>query len=250
VINGSSTTRPTILLGILEGSTVVARGTPIGGVGGTTVANVGVSQEIVFAISGLAAGSHTWDAAYDVETLVASTNIQYGGPNDTTANNAWGGFCFEIFEAPNLLAQVLYDPATAVSQPTTAALAMTALDTTNLRLTFTAPSSGNVMIRMGGCVSHGATTFAQVMLGVLQGSTIIGRGDPIGSLKTSAVNTAMLGGETSFIVTGLTPGSNYTWDAAYDVELGVASTGLKYGGPNDTTANNAFGGFFFEIWGV
>jgi hypothetical protein len=28
----------------------------------------------------------------------------------------------------------------------------------------------------------------------------------------------------------------------------VASTGLKYGGPNNTTANDNFGGFAFEIW--
>ncbi len=36
--------------------------------------------------------------------------------------------------------------------------------------------------------------------------------------------------------------------AAYGVETLVASTGLKYGGPNNTTANDAFGAFQFEIW--
>jgi hypothetical protein len=32
------------------------------------------------------------------------------------------------------------------------------------------------------------------------------------------------------------------------VETVVASTGLKYGGPNNTTTNDAFGGFAFEVW--
>jgi hypothetical protein len=32
------------------------------------------------------------------------------------------------------------------------------------------------------------------------------------------------------------------------VEVGIASTGVKYGGPNNTVANDAFGGFAFEVW--
>ncbi len=55
-----------------------------------------------------------------------------------------------------LLASVNYDPATAVSAATSALLAMTALDTTNLRLTFTTPSNGFVLVRMR-CVVVGAT---------------------------------------------------------------------------------------------
>jgi hypothetical protein len=54
--------------------------------------------------------------------------------------------------------------------------------------------------------------------------------------------------EAVFLVNGLTPGQEYVADAAYGVETGVAATGIKYGGPNDTTANNAFGGVIFEIW--
>jgi hypothetical protein len=38
-----------------------------------------------------------------------------------------------------LLAGVAYDPAAAVTKATSAALAMTAFDTTNLRVTFTGP---------------------------------------------------------------------------------------------------------------
>jgi hypothetical protein len=141
----------------------------------------------------------------------------------------------------------LYDPAVAVSKATTGGLAMTALDTTNLRIAFTVPASGRVLVRLQGVV-HGATTFPTILLGVLEGSTVKGRVSPNGGLKTTAVATAMVAQEATFVVEGLTPSANLTWDAAYGVETGIAATGLKYGGPNNATANDAFGAFVFEIW--
>lgn len=146
-----------------------------------------------------------------------------------------------------LLAGTLYDPAAAVSKSTTAAIALTALDTTNLRLTFTAPASGKVLVRLQGNL-HGATTFPQVVLGVLEGSTVKGRIAPAGLVNGNLAATTFLTVEGLFVVTGLTAGASLTWDAAYGVETAVASTGLKYGGPNNTTANDAFGGFAFEVW--
>lgn len=244
-----ATTMPTILLGVLEGSTVIARQSPTGGVLGTAVATTQITQEALFTVSGVSAGSHTWDAAYGVEILLASTNIKYGGPNNNSGANAWGGLQFEIYSAPSCLGSKLYDPGTAVSKATTSLLAMTAIDTTNLRLTFTAPASGSVLVRMRGPV-HGATTFPQILFGVLDGSTVKGRVAPMGALKTTAVATAQLAQEGQFIVTGLTPGNSYTWDAAYAVQVVIALTGLKYGGPNDTTTDNAWGGFLYEIWGL
>lgn len=146
-----------------------------------------------------------------------------------------------------ILAARNHDPAAAVTLSTAAALAMTAMDTTNLRATFTVPSSGAVTIRVNAQV-HGATTFPTILLGVLQGATVIARQAPIGGLKTTAVATAMVTQEIVQTITGLTPGANLTWDAAYGVETGVAATGIKYGGPNDATANNAFGAAIFEVW--
>ncbi len=96
---------------------------------------------------------------------------------------------------------------------------------------------------------HGAATYPQILLGILEGSTVMGRGDPIGGLKTTALATAQLAQESEFIITGLGAGS-HTWDAAYGVETLIASTGLKYGGPNNTSGNNAFGGFLYEIWEI
>lgn len=245
-----ATTFPTILLGILEGSTVKARISPVGAILGTALATSRVSQEALFTVSGLTPGaSYTWDAAYGVEILLASTNIKYGGPNDNAGADAWGGFQFEIFSAPSCLGSILYDPSTRATKDCASLIAMTAIDTTNLRITFTAPSSGKVLVRMVGNV-HGATTFPQILFGVLDGSTVRGRVQPMGGLKTTAVATSQLTQEGEFIVVGLTPGNSYSFDAAYAVQTAVASTSIKYGGPNNTTTDDANGGFLFQIFAL
>ncbi len=138
-----------------------------------------------------------------------------------------------------------YDPAAAVTKATSALLAMTAVDTTNLRISFTAPASGRVLVRLC-CTVHGATTFPAILLGILEGSTVIKRMAPIGGLKSTAVATAMVTQEATFVIEGLSGAK--VWDAAYGVETVIAATGIKYGGPNNTTANDAFGAFIFEVW--
>lgn len=148
-----------------------------------------------------------------------------------------------------LLGAKTYDPAVAVTKATSAALAMTALDTTNLRVAFTAPANGSVLVRLQGTL-HGATTFPQILLGVLSGATVMGRVAPAGMANGNLAATTFLTVEALFVVTGLTAASAQTWDAAYGVETLVAATGLKYGGPNNTTANDAFGAFIFEVWGT
>lgn len=145
------------------------------------------------------------------------------------------------------LGAVAYDPGTAVAKATTANLAMTAFDTTNARITFNAPQSGRVLVRIR-CTLSGSTTFPQVLLGVLDGSTVMGRVAPMGALPGTAASTTNMTIEGLFTVGGLTPSSSYTYDAAYGVETAVASTNIRYGGPNDTTSNNAWGALVFEIW--
>ena len=145
-----------------------------------------------------------------------------------------------------LLAYKHYDPAVAVTKATNVALAMTALDTTNLRNTFLAPASGNVLVRMQFTV-HGATTTPQMLMGVLNVTTVVARTTPrLNGMNLTAAT--LVACEASCIVGGLTPEQSYSFDAAYGVETGVSSSAIKYGGPNTSTANNAFGGFSFEIW--
>jgi len=151
----------------------------------------------------------------------------------------------------SLLAGKAYDPAAAVSKATIAALAMTALDTANLRLAFVAPLNGSVLVRLAGTTHGGsATPFnPSVLLGVLEGTTVRGRVSANGYPQAAVgAATTYVSVEGLFLVTGLTAGTTYTWDAAYGVEVGVAASGLKYGGPNDATAGSAFGAFVFEIW--
>lgn len=147
----------------------------------------------------------------------------------------------------SLLAAANYDPATAVTKSTAAVQAMTALDTTNLRVQVTPPASGMVLVRLRGVI-HGSATTPQIFLGVLDGATVVRRMVPTLSLYNGNSATALNSAEAVFVVTGLNSATTYTWDAAYGVETAVTSSAIKYGGPNDAVGNNAFGPFVFEVW--
>lgn len=144
------------------------------------------------------------------------------------------------------LGAISYDPAVMVSVPITAAIGMTAFDTTNLRIIFTAPDNGRVFVRMWAVMTN-LTAQPQVMLGVMEGSTIMGR-MAIAPETTNVTGFTYMPAEVGFVVAGLTPGASLTWDAARSVELAVAAANFKWGGPDDTTAGSAAGGFHFEIW--
>jgi hypothetical protein len=145
----------------------------------------------------------------------------------------------------NLLGAALYDPAVAVSKATSSLLAMTALDTTNLRLTVTVPAHGMLRVRMR-CVVTGATTYPQILLGVMVGAAVKGRAAP--ALNSGgALATSLGGAEVDFTITGLAAGST-VFDAAYAVQVVVASTNIKYGGPDTNGGANAWGAFIFELW--
>jgi hypothetical protein len=147
----------------------------------------------------------------------------------------------------NLLGAALYDPAGAVSKVTTSLLAMTALDTTNLRIAFTVPAHGFVKVKMS-CVHHGSTTSPQVLLGILEGSTVRARVSPNVNLLQTAIATSQICLSCDFTIGGLSAGA-VNWDAAYGVEIVASANGaIKYGGPNNTTTNDAFGAFVFEVW--
>jgi hypothetical protein len=147
----------------------------------------------------------------------------------------------------NLLGAANYDPVGgAVTKATTSLIAMTAFDATNLRVAFTVPSHGMVHVRMS-CVHHGATTIAQLFLGCLEGATLRGRAAPSPMILGTSIAAALVKLEVAFTITGLTPGA-VNWDAAYGVETVANAGGIKYGGANNTSGNDAFGGFNFEIW--
>lgn len=249
LIHGSAGTA-NILLGVLDGATVKGRMVPI--TGKTSGAgNQRQTKEVQFLVTGLTPGnSYTWDAAYAVQVVNGSTPMKYGGPDNATTNDAFGAFDFSIWETYNLLAGVHYDPTSAAAQSLATLQAMTAFDTTNLRLTFTAPTSGRVLVRMHVVSSDATGTPAQALLGVLDGATIKGR--IAASFATTQIGsglaTDMVVSQGSFMVTGLTPGNSYTWDAALSIEVTLASYNYRWGGPDNTSGANAWGGFAYEIW--
>ena len=250
---GAATT-PQILLGVMDGSTVKLRLVPTTWVRSFFSASVG-SFEAVGCILGLTpAAALNYDLAYGVEVVVASTQLGWGGPDDTTSGNAYSGACFEIWDAPNLLACKVYDPSTAGSLAVgSAASKLTAIDTTNLRLTFTTPASGfsgNVLVRLRGVLTGSASGPSTIFLGVLDGATIKGRSVGLGNTNQSGTlaTTDRVPFEASFVVTGLSANTSYTWDAAVGVEDQRASNTLQYGGPNNATTNDAWGAFVFEVW--
>ena len=243
------TSWPGILLGVLQSSTVIGRQNPISGFPSSgTATTVGMTLEASFGVTGLTPGNqYTWDAAYAVQTAVASSNINYGGPNDASGADAWGGIAFEIYDAPNLLAAANYDPTSTVTKSTTSNLALTAIDTTNLRLTFTAPASGNVFVRLRcGAIFQSTSASPVIMLGILQSSSVIGRASPIGGFTSTTATFLPYPLESELTVGGLS--GSYTWDASYAVQRVETFSNMRYGGPNDASGADAYGMFQFEIW--
>lgn len=147
------------------------------------------------------------------------------------------------------LGSVNYDPGTAVSKSVASLLAMTAFDTANARITFTAPASGAVRARVKAVAVSGGSSFPIILLGVMEGAAIKLRASPIGGQLGVFAATVFAPQYVSGVIGGLTPGNSYVWDAAYATESAVGTTAIKYGGPDhNTPGNDAWGALQFEVW--
>lgn len=148
----------------------------------------------------------------------------------------------------NLLGANLYDPAVAVTKGAAASV-MAAFDTTagQARIAFVVPPSGMVRVVIKVTL-HGAATFSQFLLGALESSTLRGRVVPLMTINGTALATTMCRLKADYIVSGLTPGASVNWDAAWGCETFVTNSLLKYGGANNTSANDAFGALLFQLW--
>ena len=248
-----ASTSPQVLMGCLEASpsagTVRGRQVPVHAARALGSSNL-VVNEVVYPVTGLTpAASYTWQAAYGVETLLAATQFGWGGPNNTTASDAYGALGFEIWDTENLLGAINRDPSTAETVQTTTASVLAAISTTNFRLTVTAPASGRIACRIRGCWT-GNTTVATVHFGVLEGSTIWGRQAAwtnAGNLGAPA-STDLYPVEAFFVMSGFTGGNSYVLDAAWAVETVQTTSTVKWGGPNNATGNDAWGGLVYELW--
>ena len=89
----------------------------------------------------------------------------------------------------------------------------TALDSTNASVTFTAPSSGRVLVRVQATAFSGVGN-AAFLAALVHGSTTLVAGvrDPVGAPGTTASTASRP--STDVVVSGLTAGQSYTYDAA------------------------------------
>lgn len=242
-----ATTFPSLLFGVLDGATVKAKIAPVGVLKTTALATAQMTQEATFVVSGLTGGDvFTWDAAYSVDVVLASTGLKYGGPDNATTNDAFGAISFEIYSADGFVAAVNYDPNTAVSK-SSANSVMAAFDTTNARIAFTVPPSGKVFARVRCNAIDSAGTSTGFLLGILESTTVKARAYGLGGNVSTVSATFRNCQEAEFVISGLTPGASLTWDAAWASET-TANGALKYGGPNDATTNTAWGCLQFELW--
>ncbi len=115
---------------------------------------------------------------------------------------------------PGLLARVQYAPASE-SKKTTESTSLVAVDSTNLKVAFVAPPSGDVFVRLEAMIEN-ETGGDKVVWALLESSTQKG---PAGIASPS--NTVGIRPLT-ILVTGLEVGKEYTWEWAWAVSAGKA----------------------------
>ncbi len=144
--------------------------------------------------------------------------------------------------AEALLASTYYNPSGGVVTKV-ATSSLVALDTTNLRATFTAPASGNVIVKCGCRITSATSGGSTMHLGVLEASTT--RFTVIVNNGVSIINF----GDVAFKITGLTPGNSYSYDLAV-VESNYATGthgNAKYGFSTSNLVDGT-GPAFIEVW--
>ena len=126
-----------------------------------------------------------------------------------------------------VLAHVAYDPAPTGSPTdvTTTSGTLVALDATNVTVTFTAPASGRVSVYLEA-VTLRPSAADQTKWGLVDtGGTQVGN-----SILMSAIASYLRLGAT-VVVTGLTPGSSYTYRFAHATTTATSTTATtRYSG--------------------
>lgn len=139
-----------------------------------------------------------------------------------------------------LLGRASYGPASDTVK-SVVSTTPTAFDTTNLRVTFTAPASGKVLVRTRANRDAAPTTTCAHGHGLLNGSTLVA-GNPIGGKGGGAHYM-----ERTYLVDGLTPGASISLDWCGWKANAVA------GGPSLTAALStieSYGAATMEVYEV
>lgn len=123
------------------------------------------------------------------------------------------------------LATVFYNPAASASKSITGTT-LTDVDATNLAVTFVAPSSGTVLVRVNAAMKYPGSGGA--FWGLRSGSSTVLEAY-IGGYGTGAMDLRQ---SVVFPVTGLTPGTSYTYKFAARTDGPATTMSVAVGGGN------------------
>lgn len=140
-----------------------------------------------------------------------------------------------------LLGSVYYNPGSAGTTAGITSTTLTVLDATNITITFTAPASGNVVIKGSATVYFNiGAAIGWVHMGLVDGSnaTVTGSTESIGFANGTSFQGARPA--YSFKETGLTPGNSYTRRLAIRTETGQQTITATWGA--------AHGAAYMEVW--
>lgn len=127
-----------------------------------------------------------------------------------------------------LLAKKVYNPASPVQLSRASNSAFADVDATNLAVTFVAPTSGSVLVRLSAlCFTSAGSHFWNLRDG---SGDIVGTRAEINSIASRNRFTATLS------KTGLTPGTSYTWKWGY---ANAGGTHTIYAGDDGSSPQDA-----------
>lgn len=194
----------------------------------------------------------TWARAWTADTLADLVTINaVGGPRHgdiayvtSEAKYYWwqddGTWVTPTSSgSAELLAIKSYNPNPAVSV-TNGTTTEADVDATNLVITFTAPASGKVIVRLcAACNLAGATAVIWI-LRTTAGVIVPGsRSQVTGTATWTRPGYAAL-------ITGLTPSASYTWRWGFHVSADTATATIAYG--DNPASTNPRGPAVMEVW--
>ena len=145
----------------------------------------------------------------------------------------------------SLLARKQYAPSSATTYTLVSiATGVTALDATNLSVTFVAPPSGDVLVRLTALAQGDNVVGDKVLFAVVSSTsspgTLVG---VVGLVYTSVVTAAATDDEglvtMEQVITGLSPGTSYTWYFAGAYVTAAGKVIVQGGASNTTTPTGA-----------
>lgn len=168
-------------------------------------------------------GDYVPATSYQDGDVVVKDGVAFmavGGPTTDVPDTApWGQASVPV-ATPALLAVTSYVRATDGMAYTVSSTTLVDIDPTNLAVTFTAPASGRVLVRLTGCALV-STANDHIYSQLREGTT------PVGPQTIHFQGTFLSTHTASLLVSGIAAGSHtYKWAWRMD-----ANTGSMYGGP-------------------